>query len=688
MKKIISIILALTIIISTVFSLTTFSVSADTNTNTVYPDYPQTVTLLDTSKFTTDDKTTTQRNSDGNLWLSNGAWVTSGTLSNDNNGLFVKKGYASQPILEYNNATQTNLTDFEWQFDIRTGDNNSASTAMLSFCFHVSDNSNVTSSALSKVLAVSLYGSGAKVSEFHQPTSLMVEYANGNNMRPVSYTYDNTNKVCTAIGESSYIDMSDFVVQKDENNSYFDKVTVNIKLVDNILNLSVWKTGNESTTKKTLEVAIPKTAFNNYTPSGDMAVKTYSTGCNMLITNMTVKTDNYTLNKGNASLVNHDWWGSYTTYEKNTSTSKFDKKTFTANYYSKADGIQLNSNAVADRLLAYNDSLPDGGVENFVWEFDYMPGRTYSSKTSFAFHVDDTTVTSSKTTNDDDGNVNGLTTAFNNRTSGKIICATIYTNVNASGKLGEVNNGIVIQRTGSDNNLRAISYSTGDYFAPTSGYVNFSDSVINDLTQDLTANGSGTPIWYSVRIVYYNNYVYVYMWKKSDPSTMFSTSVYINPKNSSAPTAGDFSIINAGNFAYINNMKITSLDFDGGEEIANYYKSVNSLYNIGDSNTRASWNSYKTANTDFSALSDNSKQLLGATDMLDQFKTSLTALETNAQDVNGDGDINICDLVALSDCIDDGSDLDNVSADPYFDGKIDSEDLVHLKKWILGLITL
>ena len=53
------------------------------------------------------------------------------------------------------------------------------------------------------------------------------------------------------------------------------------------------------------------------------------------------------------------------------------------------------------------------------------------------------------------------------------------------------------------------------------------------------------------------------MWKRGDASTMFAVSAEID--ESLVPAAGDFSIINFSNLAYLDNMFITSLDGDTTE---------------------------------------------------------------------------------------------------------------------------
>ena len=549
MKKTLSIILSLALLLGAVVVIPAFSVSAET---VEFSDYAFNTTIFSSSKYNLDaTNANNQINTVTNkLWLDGGAWIG----SSRKDGLFLGANKKTSSLLEYNGVSNNDLTNFEWQFDLKSGHNTSANTAYMTFYFHVGENSTISTTPTSsnKVLGVSLCGSDFSGS-CQMPLSLVPLYTLDNGIRPIDYTVEKIDNVNTFIPqEGYYLNLSDFT-RVSGSNTIFKDITINIKLVGRELTITVWETGNVSTAKE-LTVAIPRTAFNNHTPSGDIAVANNSGSAgNMFLTNMSVKSGNY--ESGKASVYNYDWWASNTIYEKNSSTGVWGSTIRESIYHEKSDAIQLHQNCVADRLLETKGYLPTGGVENFVWGFDFTPGRTWGGRTSFAFHIDDTSVTNGVVTTEGDTVTNYVRPYL----SRKNMIAVTFCSANTNKTSIELQNGIVIQQSDANGNMTTLETESG-YI--TKGALDYPSQAASDLTS-VNLNETSGGVFYSVRIVYYEGTVTVYMWKKGDTSTMFAVSAEID--ESLVPAAGDFSIINFSNYAYLDNMFITSLDGDTTE---------------------------------------------------------------------------------------------------------------------------
>ncbi len=564
MKKTLSIILSLALLLGAVVVIPAFSVSADT---VEFSDYAFNKTIFDSSIYNDDpfiEPNVINPNNQvnpvtGKKWLFDGATVSGSTTSSSNkDGLFMPHNKATPALLEYNAVERTDITNFEWQFDVRSGHTTSAQDTKLSFVFHVGENSNISSfESRAQVLAVTLFGSNyTTATKYQYPLSLMAEYSTtATAMRPLDYDAAGVPK------DNSYIDMSAFANKSGDAYTTFKNITINIKLYYRELIVTVWQTGNEAT-KVSKTMKIPETLFNTYTSSGDFAVVSAkisdekSFNGNMFITNMTIKSDLY--DSGKASSVNYKWWETNTIYEKDASTGVWKTAERSAGYHVNSDAVQLNVNGVADRLLANNGYLPEGGVENFVWGFDYTPGRDYGGRTSFAFHVaNSSNTTEGQVITDSDENIIGFNAAYHRRTN--MLAVTLFSKVTPKSTQAEIADGIVIQHIDSDGNVIPVEV---DESYITKGAIDYPEQTKKDLTS-VNAHQATGAIFYSVRIVYYEGTVTVYMWKRGDTSTMFAVSAEID--ESLVPTAGDFSIINANNFAYFDNMFISSLDSDATE---------------------------------------------------------------------------------------------------------------------------
>lgn len=70
---------------------------------------------------------------------------------------------------------------------------------------------------------------------------------------------------------------------------------------------------------------------------------------------------------------------------------------------------------------------------------------------------------------------------------------------------------------------------------------------------------------------------------------------------------------------------------------------------------------------------------------LDTAKDTLNNIEMLAHDINATGDVDICDLVAMSMYLNGATDaLKNFDADPMFDGELNDDDIPELRLWLLG----
>ncbi|MBO5200652.1 MAG: hypothetical protein J6B93_05160 [Clostridia bacterium] len=691
MKKLISIILTLALLAGCIAVMPAFAADA----TTVYPDYPadEDVTIFDTTEFnvvkdnvtwqTANPAISTEVDSE-QKWLSTTSFIGGSSKM----GLFMQAANVSAPILAYNGVETTRVSDFEWQTDIVSGNGEAALKGYISFMFHINENSTYTTTSRNKLLAVTLMGSNY-TDKYQKGTSLLLEYTTANGMRPLDYDSAGVPKT------NSYIDMTDFV-----NGTNFKAMTLNIKLNYNCITVTVWETGKKDTTTKTLAARITWPAYANYgTDKGDFAIlngyKSGSTtyGCNFRFCNMSIKApgEKNLLNTEKATAKNYTWWGSNTVYTKNTSTGVWSSSGRGAEFKANADSVRLNQHGVADRLLAHNQNLPEGGVENFVWEFDFTPGRNWGGRTSFAFHVSDDSVTTGVVTKDESETVTGYTNPLDARKN--LLCVTICTgNADTTVRNGFLRNGIVLERTvqlGNNLVMRPLSYDnknlTDGVWTITKGVHTFDSSFTEGLLANnlLDTETPETVKYYRVRIMYFNNYVYVYMWDKNDPSTMISLVEKLT--DSFTANAGDFSIINSANYAYFDNMTITSLDYEGAEDVVEYYKTVDSLYNLGDTITREDDDALTAATTSFGKLTDASKTLLGVSDKLVADRATITALTKAAHDINDDTVIDICDLVKLDLGVK-GTEVLAADKDPVLDGKLDAADLIQLRGWILNLI--
>ncbi len=548
MKKTLSIILSLALLLCAVVVIPAFSVSADT---VEFSDYAFNTTIFDSSKYNLDaTNANNQINTVTNkFWLDGDAWI--GGSRKD--GLFMKANRKTSSLLEYNGVSNNDLTNFEWQFDLKSGHELSAETAYMTFYFHVGENSTISTTPTSSknVLGVSLCGSNYSGS-CQKPLSLVPLYTSDNGIRPINYTSSGG----FIPNEGCYLDLTGFNNDVSETKNTFKDITINIKLVGLELTITVWETGKVSTAKA-LTVRLHRTPFNKYTSSGDIAVANNNgNGGNMFLTNMIVKSGNY--ESGKASVNNYDWWASNTVYEKDSSTGNWNSVIFGSIYHEKSDAVQLNQNGVADRLLANNGYLPEGGVENFVWGFDFTPGRTWGGRTTFAFHIDDTSVTNGVATMDGD-TVTDYVRPYLTRKNMLAVTLCSALGANTTSSRAELSDGIIIQQINSDGKVIPVEV---DGTLITKGALVYPEQVAKDLTT-VNVNEKTGAVFYSVRIVYYEGTVTVYMWKKGDASTLFAVSAEID--ESLVPAAGDFSIINFSNYAYLDNMFITSLDGDTTE---------------------------------------------------------------------------------------------------------------------------
>ncbi len=553
MKKTLSIILSLALLLGVLVVIPAFSASADT---VEFSDYAFNKTIFDSSKYNLadSDKNNQINPATNKFWLDGGAWI--GGSRKD--GLFIAPNKYTSSILEYNDVSNTDVTNFEWQFDLSSGHDLSAEKAFMTFYFHVGENSTISTTPTSSknVLGISLCGSNYS-GNCQRPLSLVPLYTTSNGVRPIDYDY--ASGVSTP-KEGYFLDLTGFNNDVSDTKNTFKSITINIKLVGRELTITVWETANKSHITS-LTVKIPRKAFNDYTPSGDFVVSNNNgSGGNMFLTNMSVKSGNY--ESGKASNDNYDWWETNTIYEKDESTGLWNTVERGAGYISNADAIQLNQNGVADRLLANNGYLPEGGVENFVWGFDYTPGRTWASKTSFAFHIDDTSITNGVATMDGDT----VTDYVRPYLSRKNMIAVTFCSANTNKSSIELTDGIVIQQSDENGNMTALETESG-YI--TKGALAYPEKAAEELSS-VNANETTGAVFYSVRIVYYEGNVTVYMWKRGDASTMFAVSAEID--ESLVPAAGDFSIINFSNYAYLDNMFITSLDglSDAEAAVAHY----------------------------------------------------------------------------------------------------------------------
>ncbi len=285
MKKTLSVILSLAVLLCAVVVIPAFSVSADTNDISAYTSDN---TLFDSSVYEANG----HKNAKGELWLSSVNSTTT-RVSGAGTTIVMPSGVVTSNILEHNNGVKTNLTNFEWQFNVISGNDLSAQTASLSFCFHVNDNSTIDKNTRLKTLSVTLFGSNYN-GNYQQPQSLVVEYTmaqkdkEGNVTGYVTRPYDYAS---SKPKENSYIDLSgtNFVNSNGTTKNHFRDLTINIKLEGRNLTLSVWKKGDEST-KKTLNVTLHGGVQFETTPYGDFAIVN-SGSCNMLFNGMTIKCD-------------------------------------------------------------------------------------------------------------------------------------------------------------------------------------------------------------------------------------------------------------------------------------------------------------------------------------------------------------------------------------------------------------
>lgn len=417
----------------------------------------------------------------------------------------------SDKILAYNDREVTSMNEFIWEFEYSRGQY----TGRTAFAFHVDDTSTTTTGYwnINKLFCVTVYGnSGAN--NFEVAEGIVIQAPNAADGKIKAVEYDTSQRPYKpTVG---YAEFSDEIKEDLRNGVFY---TVKIMYLNDTVSVVMYR----SSDGKNLVSCSYRLTFqlDDAPTAGDFSIINASNPAR--IKNMTVKSIDTVWSSGEASAENADW---------------LTDDTSAVSYNTTKDALLLGNNKYADRLLEYNGANTTS-MENFVWEFDYKRGQM-NGRTSFAFHIGDASTT---------------TTGYWNKKN--LLTVTIIGNQKAPTNKYEVQNGIVIQApNGATGEIKAVEYDTSvTPWVPTAGYTEFGTTTVNDLKSG-DANG-----FYKVQIAYIDGVITASMYRSSDGKNLASVSYKLRTDHLEyVPSAGDFSIINAGNPAYINNMTISSFN--------------------------------------------------------------------------------------------------------------------------------
>lgn len=551
MKKLLSLVLALALLVSCVAVIPAISTSAaeasalSEDTKDVYTE------IFNSNNYTGNINSDIVTDTDKGLWTSEG-WIgsTGDRIYLNRNGNQNSTG----ALLERNQMSTQSVGDFEWQFQFIANSNQYANA---SFCFHVNDNSDVSAYGSRKnVFAVTLYGSdyASSKANYYVPSALVIEYPNASGaMRP--YKYD-TSVSPWLTDPESYIKL-DEATESAPNTIVLNKFcTINIKMVGGKITVAVWQTSDKEGTYREHSVTISNMTFFDNADRGDFAIvaggtnvmedgETYLAESN---TNIGIK--DMTIKKSSLLFDSNAYNGIWLTQNPGNSELVYET-TKTVGEMSVASNTYLMPKyAATDEILESAFDGEEVNLTDFVWQTEYSVHNTEANANytglSFNFHVDkDRTDTASLIPGD-----TGAATSLNNRKY--MMSATVYGSAMTEMSDAANASSLVLQ-----------SSTTGG-----TGYVYAADFVnLTKTNSDVTYRYARSAVetsenivkdtWYTVRIVLSGNNLYAYTWKTADKdNTLRCVYHKLTDAQLAAAQSGDFAIVNNYRIVNIRNMKI------------------------------------------------------------------------------------------------------------------------------------
>lgn len=298
----------------------------------------------------------TTSSSDKGIWLANKAntWVS--TNANNQDAPFMAKDDISGKLLARNKKLTTSLDDFEWQFEYKPDNANTANT---SFAFHVNSNSVISSySARKNMYAVTLYGGNYGTNS----KTLQIEYPTASGMA-VAGSLDIGNMMLSGTA-TTYI-------------------TVNIRMIGQTVTVSVWQSANKASTYKTLTV--DNVAGGDLAPSGDFMVFAGASTGSYRLKNMQMYDIPKVFDSADYKPNKHVNPEVYIPADSGYWLADNDNTWLSTNVNNQ-DALYMTSNDVSGKILERNKASVTA-VDNFEWRFDYRPDKTNKACVSFAFRV-------------------------------------------------------------------------------------------------------------------------------------------------------------------------------------------------------------------------------------------------------------------------------------------------------------
>lgn len=385
MKKLLSTVLAIVLTV-TCISVNLNSIQAASSAVVTSDPDNKLITVFDSNAYVTDDSTTTQVNSaiktdaDAGYWLGGNSWRSANILAQD--GLYMGKGGKTAKILSRNNATITNVDDFEWQFQI-IADN--TATINTSFVFHAGDNANISSyKNKNNLFAVTLFGTEVDTTKnCAVSNALVLEYGGAGYssvlgyMRP--YDYDSTQSPWVT-KENSYIKLDDDSAQKAiVTNKY---LTVRITMEGQQITIAVWQSNNKKATYREMSVTMYKSVCNKF-KSGDFAIISGANTCNYRVKDMNISTSREVFNSNDYPAPGHVNSDITDSTNGNLWLGNSRVSTITSNQ----DRLYLPNWKTSNQILERNKA-DTSSVTDFEWSFDFL-GNGTDSRSAFVFHVND-----------------------------------------------------------------------------------------------------------------------------------------------------------------------------------------------------------------------------------------------------------------------------------------------------------
>lgn len=385
MKKLLSVALAIVLTV-TCISVNLNSIQAASSAVVTSDPDNKLITVFDSNAYVTDDSATTQVNSaiktdkDAGYWLGGNSWRSANVKLQD--GLYMGKAGETSKILSRNNASITNVDDFEWQFQI-IADN--TATINTSFVFHVGDDANISSyKNRNNLFAVTLFGTEVDMTKNCAVSNALVLEYGGNGyssqlgyMRP--YDYD-TSKTPQEIRENSYIKLDDDSAQKAiVTNKY---LTVRITMQGQQITIAVWQSNNKKATYREMSANMYRSVYNKY-KDGDFAIVSGENTSNYRIKDMNISTPREIFNSNEYPAPGHVNSDITNSTDGNLWLGNGRISSITTNQ----DRIYMSSWKTSNQILERNKA-DTSSVSDFEWSFDYL-GNGTDTRSAFVFHVND-----------------------------------------------------------------------------------------------------------------------------------------------------------------------------------------------------------------------------------------------------------------------------------------------------------